>query len=269
MGTRRHLGGERQEGVLVAGNSGPRSRRTVLRAALGAAMGAAGALIGRPTPAAAADGEAVLQGTTNTASTTTTLRVPSLLSDPVMPGPALLVESSGDGLAVGLEVHSREEFAIVADSIMGGVLGTSLNSYGVAGFSTRDVGAFGSSDAAVGVRGESKSGTGGVFASDSGTALYARGLVRLSRSGRTTVEAGHAVADIDLRASGGLAGTPLCFANLMTYRPGVFVTAVRPNYPVAGKARIYLNKPVTGRTYVAWVVLNPPVPEPPPEPNGQ
>jgi hypothetical protein len=34
------------------------------------------------------------------------------------------------------------------------------------------------------------------------------------------------------------------------------VTACRPNYPVAGKARIYLNKALSKATYVAWNVTN-------------
>ena len=62
--------------------------------------------------------------------------------------------------------------------------------------------------------------------------------------------------DIDLRQKRGLSGTPCCFANLMSYRPGVFVTAVRPNYPVVGKARIYLNRTVSANTYVAWLIVN-------------
>jgi hypothetical protein len=247
----------------------PRSRRAVLLAAVGAAVGTLTAAVGRSSTARAADGDAVLLGATNTAASTTVLALPSSLADPVRPpSPALRVESAGDGLAVAIEAHSREEYAIVADSIMGGVLGLSVNGYGVAGQSDNDVGVLGTSGVAVGVQGESTSGTGGFFRSKSGTALEVSGLARMSRSGRATVMAGRASVDIDLRAKGGLAGTPLCFANLMTYRQGTFVTAVRPNYPVSGKARIYLNRAVTGSTNVAWVVLNPPVPPTPPDPNG-
>ena len=60
---------------------------------------------------------------------------------------------------------------------------------------------------------------------------------------------------MDLRTKGGLSGTPLCFANLTTYRAGTYVIAARPNYPSTGKLRIYLNRVVTATTYVAWVVL--------------
>ena len=40
----------------------------------------------------------------------------------------------------------------------------------------------------------------------------------------------------------------------MSYRPGVFVTNVRPNYPW-GKVRIYLNKPLASSAWVAWMVV--------------
>jgi hypothetical protein len=90
-----------------------------------------------------------------------------------------------------------------------------------------------------------------------GTALRVSWKARLvTRSGRATVAAGKSSVDIDLRSKGGLSGTPLCFANLMSYRPGVFVTTIRPNYPVRGKARIYLNRSVSANTFVAWFVLN-------------
>jgi hypothetical protein len=99
-----------------------------------------------------------------------------------------------------------------------------------------------------------------LVANDNGTALLVRGKVRLERSGRATVLAGRASVDIDLRPRDlpfhGLEGTPLCFANVMGYRPGVFVTNVRPNYPGTGRIRIYLNRRASSDTFVAWFVLN-------------
>jgi hypothetical protein len=80
----------------------------------------------------------------------------------------------------------------------------------------------------------------------------------LDRSGRATVLKGRMSVDVDFRYPNviGLEGTPLCFANVMSYRPGVFVTMVRPNYPVRNKMRIYLNRTVTSNTFVAWLILN-------------
>ncbi|HET9756100.1 MAG TPA: hypothetical protein VFP66_06340 [Candidatus Limnocylindrales bacterium] len=100
-----------------------------------------------------------------------------------------------------------------------------------------------------------------LVADEGRTALVVRGKVKFNRSGRATILAGRSSVDIDFRLGPdspwyGLEGTPLCFANLMSYRPGVFVTTVRPNYPIAGKMRIYLNRTVNSRTFVAWVVLN-------------
>jgi hypothetical protein len=99
-----------------------------------------------------------------------------------------------------------------------------------------------------------------LVADDNTTALTVRGKARFSRSGRATVAAGRSSVDVDFRPTDlpfyGLEGTPLCFANLMSYRPGVYVSAVRPNYPIKGKMRIYLNRSVASSTFVSWFVLN-------------
>jgi hypothetical protein len=104
------------------------------------------------------------------------------------------------------------------------------------------------------VFGYSDSGTGVYARASTGTALQVSGKVRFSRSGRAAVAAARSYVDVSV--AGGLTGTPLCFANLLTYRSGVYVAAVRPNYPTVGKVRIYLNKAVTASTYVAWFVAN-------------
>ena len=78
------------------------------------------------------------------------------------------------------------------------------------------------------------------------------GKAHFSRSGKATVTAGHLSVTVTVR--GGLAGTPLCFANLRSYRSGVAVAAVRPNYPTAGKMRIYLTKTMSRSTSVSWIV---------------
>jgi len=105
-----------------------------------------------------------------------------------------------------------------------------------------------------GVRGDATTGVGGYFTA-TGTALQVAGKAAFSRSGRAPVPRGRAHVDVDLGTKGGLSGTPLCFANLLYYRSGVHVAAVRPNYPTAGKMRIHLNRAVTAATNVAWVVL--------------
>jgi hypothetical protein len=128
-------------------------------------------------------------------------------------------------------------------------------------FGAGDTGIYGFSGATVpaapahtGVFGYSDSGTGVYARASTGTALQVSGKVRFSRSGRAAVAAARSYVDVSV--AGGLTGTPLCFANLLTYRSGVYVAAVRPNYPTVGKVRIYLNKAVTASTYVAWFVAN-------------
>jgi hypothetical protein len=125
-----------------------------------------------------------------------------------------------------------------------------------------------------GVEGYSEDGAGVVGTTESGAgvsayapmehgwtrALVVQGRAHFTRSGRVTIPAGTKTFDIDFRSTHGtylgLEGTPLCFANLMSYRPGVFVTTMRPNYPIPGKARIYLNIAPSSPAYVAWVVLD-------------
>ena len=87
----------------------------------------------------------------------------------------------------------------------------------------------------------------------SGKALQVVGRAYFSRSGKATVTAGH--LSVTVTVPGGLSGTPLCFANLRSYRSGVAVAAVRPNYPTAGKMRIYLTKTMSRSTSVSWIVM--------------
>ena len=90
----------------------------------------------------------------------------------------------------------------------------------------------------------------------SGLALQASGKVKFSRSGRASIPANQSYVDVTV--PNGLSGTPLPFANLVTYRAGVYVAAVRPNYPTTGKLRIQLNKiaSTSSTTSVAWMVLS-------------
>jgi hypothetical protein len=144
--------------------------------------------------------------------------------------------------------------------------GTGASQVGVYGQSNEYIGVFGESEGNLGpvcagvyglIKQDLGAGVAAISAPLDGTGLYVQGRVRLgTRSGRATVAAGKSFVDVNLIQKGRLAGTPLCFANLMSYRPGVFVTAVRPNYPVMGRMRIYLNRAVRYNTFVAWFVLN-------------
>lgn len=133
-----------------------------------------------------------------------------------------------------------------------GVFGASdATGTGVYGFSG---GSVPPAPANTGVVGYSNTGVGVYASSTSGSALQVSGKARFSRAGRARIAAGGQYVDVTV--SGGLAGSPVCLANLQTYRAGYYVAAVRPNYPSAGKMRIYLNKVLGTATYVSYFVAN-------------
>lgn len=228
----------------------PRSRRAILAAAAGAAAIGVASALERPSPVrAATDGDVVL-GQTNAATTTTEITSDADLVDvfaarSTTGGSGLVGESHQGTGVLGIGAHGVEGSS---DTGMG-VLGVSETGTGVLGHITLS---------GSGVRGHSFSAGGvGVFASaEAGTALKVSGKATFSRSGRASVRAGRSYVDVDLRAKGGLAGTPLAFANLLAYRVGVHVAAVRVNTPAVGMLRIQLNKAVASSTNVAWLVLN-------------
>jgi hypothetical protein len=257
---------------MSTGIAAPRSRRTILAAAAGAAAATVVAAIERPAAVlAGTDGDVVL-GAANTASATTSIvsstGIPSVLKVEALGNAAVAI----DGVSVasngvrGTSTNMPGVFGRATDEcgVFGssphwpGVRGESAHNAGVEGYSTSQdqAGVFGyAGGEGPGVRGYSRSSIGVEASSDSGTALKVVGKASFSRSGRALMAKGRYYVDVDLRTKGGLAGTPLCFANLMSYRPGVYVSAVRPNNPSTGKLRIYLNKAASSATYVAWVVL--------------
>jgi hypothetical protein len=88
----------------------------------------------------------------------------------------------------------------------------------------------------------------GLGADDNRFALVVSGKVRFNRSGRASVPAGWRHVDIGLRPSDlpfyGVEGTPLCFANLMSYRPGC---SSRPSDPTT-RSRGRCGSTSTGRS---------------------
>jgi hypothetical protein len=253
-----------------------RSRRAVLAAAAGAAAATVVAAIDHPVPAlAGADGDVVLGGS-NTAATTTSIagttagirvlkvdgvtgpEATDLFSGVAIHGTVVRSGAADDHLGVAV-LGEAEDFCTGVDgrSDTGhGVFGQSESGIGIHGGSHSGTGVDGFSDEGTGVSAASTQGTAASAESQHGTALKAYGKVQLFRSGRAWVRAGSRTVTVDLTSRSGLGGTPLCFANLMSYRSGVWVTVVRPNYPAAGRLRIYLNKAVTSRTSIAWLVLD-------------
>lgn len=95
-------------------------------------------------------------------------------------------------------------------------------------------------------------GTGGYFGSPTGHALRVEGRASFNRSGRVSIPKNRNY--VDITPEGGIPSGCGIVASLQKYRSGVWVAAVRTNYPVAGKARIQLNKvaSTTSSTTVAW-----------------
>ena len=135
-----------------------------------------------------------------------------------------------------------------------GVRGHAASGRGVAGDADTGTGVQGKTISGIGLEGQSFTGTGVRAQSSTGTALDVAGKAHFSRSGTATVTAGH--KSVTVTVPGGLTGTPLCFANLRSYRSGIGVAAVRSNYPSAGKIRIYLTRTVSSATSVAWMVMD-------------
>jgi hypothetical protein len=220
--------------VTDATPTAPRSRRSLLAAAAGAVAATVAANFGRPIPAAAASGDPLIVGQDNSAD------------------PFDLTQLDG-ALAVSTHEGMFPAVRAVDDSVDGlyAIQATSTNGTGIRGNTEHGL---------AGVQGGTSNPFSiGVLAKnvDEGAGLVVYGKTKFpTRSGRATVAAGRAFVDIDLRQKGGLSGTPLCFANLTSHRPGVHIAAVRPNDPGTGRMRIYLNRAVRSNTFVAWFVLS-------------
>jgi hypothetical protein len=205
-------------------------RRALLGAAVGGAAAAAAAALAAPSAVLGANGDAMHVGEDHAATATTSV---------TCTGTHAIAASTNSG-----------------DALRGGSTGgngsgtfgytSSPTGYGVFGYNMTNAGraALGAPQAAL-------------WASQFSAplALKVEGKASFSRSGRATVLAGKSFVDVNLGPKGGLGGTPLCFANLLSYRAGVYVAGVRPNYPALGRLRIYLNRSVTSAVNVAWLVL--------------
>jgi hypothetical protein len=206
------------------------TRRAVLARVAGAAAGGAALALGVPATASGDNGLAMTLGQVNTATAATSLTT-----------------AGAHGFACttdGGDAFRGNSSAPNASGAFGA--GSAATSFGVYGINLPTNGR-----AALGAP------TAALWATQGGAtwAMQVIGKVSLSRSGRATVKAGHASVDVDLRARGGLGGSPMAFATIQQYRVGIAVASVRANYPSAGRMRIYLTKAPSSSTKVAWMVL--------------
>jgi hypothetical protein len=170
--------------------------------------------------------------------------------------PAVLGWSTGNATGVQGYSGTGNPPTVPANTGVYGEADQDGTARGVHGKTTVGRGVFGEATSGSGVRGYAGSGVGVYAASGStGFALQASGRVKLNRSGQASVGAGQTYVDVTV--PGGLAGTTLPFATLLRYHSGVYVAAIRPNYPTAGIMRIYLNQAAsaTTSTPVSWLVL--------------
>jgi hypothetical protein len=213
---------------MASGDDSRIGRRAVLGAALGGAAAAAAAVIAAPSSVLGLSGDPMTVGQGHSSTTVTSIECDG--------ANAMSASSNaGDGFWGYSSADEKSGVYGNTGSTTGyGVFGRNLANAGIA--------ALGAPEAAL-------------WAAQIGAplALRVEGKASFSRSGRVAVAAGKSYRDVSV--PGQLSGTPLCFANLASYRAGVHVAAVRPNYPSSGKMRIYLNKAVTSPIDVAWVVL--------------
>jgi hypothetical protein len=84
-------------------------------------------------------------------------------------------------------------------------------------------------------------------------ALRVEGRAEFTRSGRTSISAGHSTKAVTLA---GCTSSTIVFAVLAANRSGRYVRAV---VPASGKFTIYLNSTVSSSTLVAWIAFTNPV----------
>jgi hypothetical protein len=186
-----------------------------------------------------------------------------------------IAASSEDGLAVsavssaGNAVRGRGAWAgVIGESTgaLSGVVGFSgpgsapagPAKTGVYGEATQDAnarGVTGKSASGQGVRGEATTGAGVKAVATTGAALDVAGRAVFSRSGRASLAAN--AKYVDVTVPGGLDANANVLATLQIKQAKVHVLAARPNYPSAGKCRIYVSDvaSTTVATPIAWFVL--------------
>jgi hypothetical protein len=136
-----------------------------------------------------------------------------------------------------------------------GVRGWATTGDGVSAKATTGVATRAVATGGIGVHGEATTGVGVKAVATTGTALDVGGRAVFSRSGRANVPPG--AKRVDVTVPGGLDSNANVLATLQIRRAKVHVIAARPNYPSAGKVRIYLSDIAspTAATPLAWFVI--------------
>jgi len=269
--------------------SGRRTRRQLLAGGTGAlaAVVATNALV-RPAAALAADGDSVVRGQDNAASTTT------VIANSADDKTQAALQATGTGettgfsglsdtgngvygqsgatpsglLSAGHGVHGitndPQGYGVVAEHYGDGTailgIGGELGS-GVAGTSGAGVGVSGSSGGRAGVAGANTGAGPGVYGSafsgigvlaSGATALSVQGPAVFSRSGVLTVHRGRSSA---VQAVIQLSAATLVLATIQDDIEGVWVRSAVPD-PAGDKFTIHLNRAAPTSVRVAWFLVN-------------
>lgn len=219
------------------------SRRRVVIGGLGALATGLAALVGRSSPASAADGDAMLLGESNTASTRTFL------------------DATGTSGLIGIQCNVTGTGSL-------GLMGGTAGGIGVQGSDYGDnppgvgLGVYASSTVGDGAKAQGGrngiwgiGGTGpGVLAENAGTgpALQVEGTALFSRSGVATVKAGDKSVTVGVE---GLSASSLVLATPQRHEDSVSVSAAIPNR-TESTITIFLSKPASASLPVAWFVVN-------------
>ncbi len=251
-----------------------RTRRQLLTAGTGALAAVLTAeALARPAPAAAANGDNVILGSTSNSETAATVVTNFTDGQIALSGAATgsgtgLLGSTGSGRAVagfagggGTGVYgqtsSGSDSGVVGVNFGAGngVFGNVHNSAASAVYGQNDgtgFGVAGRASAGVGTLGDSADGIGVWASSQNATALKVTGTAQFSRSGILTIAAGKSSVT---QTGVTLTSASLVLATVQQDRPGVWVRSAVPN--VAGSSfTVHLSKAVSARTRVAWFVVN-------------
>lgn len=152
---------------------------------------------------------------------------------------------------VGVNGTSNSNTAVNGTSTGGtAVNGTSTSGAGVRGTSHSATGVAGTSVTSNGVSGTSTSGTGVYAKSTTGSALWVTGKVHFSRSGSSSVSAGHWSKSVSVS---GMTSSSLVLVTLQSNYSGVYVQSA---VPASGKFTVHLGKKAPHTTHFAWFVIN-------------
>jgi hypothetical protein len=223
------------------------TRRTMIAAGLGAAGAYGAAAIANVSPVAAVPNGNIQLGVIDSDNSSAAATMVTGTTDGIVTFTAVQM-----GTGAGLYGFTNSGIGVMA---VAGTDGTGLDAR-----STNGMAAMGASYQGTGVYGFAGStvapyptgAAAGVLArADDPTLLALRvvGRASFSSSGRATVAKNHSSVTV---TKAGVTAASLVIATPKTNRAGVFVQAVVPS---AGKFTVYLNKKVTGTTYVAYMVL--------------